>query len=199
MKKPLKDMARAHGNPEVEKIDRKSLTELEKRIQEIYPVLIEQLKAKPLDRQGALTAFVEHPDFPVIYNSAVMIDSEKNRWAYVLRKAHEIGDKVGLEIYSVAQMEHIWFKQKLEGYGIDILCPYFCWHGQQGIADTCSVSGAPEPTICTGDGEGCKVMAEAGKTPPKPRAVVRKIPYMKVEPVDLQDLDDWWKGEGKYR
>ncbi len=62
-------------------------------------------------------------------------------------------------------------------------------------------------TMCGGDYEICNVfkdrsgkaalgqitLPEVEKTKPK-----INIPKINVEPVDLEDLEDWWQGEGRY-
>lgn len=62
-------------------------------------------------------------------------------------------------------------------------------------------------TLCEGDYEICTTFQDrAGKSAAglirlpkiKRQEPKIKIPKLNVKPVDLEDLEDWWQGEGEY-
>ena len=156
----------------------------------------------------AIYAFVNHPDFPVIYNQLETISSARDKWGFLLRRAYEVGQEVEVFIGHNFQEDHVKAKKELANYGINLLCPYFkSTDRDKHPKDDCVIDGEPIMTMCGGDYDICNVfidrsgkaalgqitLPEVEKTKPK-----INIPKINVEPVDLEDLEDWWQGEGRY-
>jgi len=155
----------------------------------------------------SIYAFVEHPDFSTIYNQLKTIPTISDKWAFLVRRAYEIGNEVEIPIGSFFQDSHVNTKRKLEDYGIYFLCPYFKESENPTTREECVIDGEPIMSLCHGLYEMCGIFrdrsnkAAAGeiKLPEIKRTKPKvEIPKVEVQPVDLQDLGDWWEGEGKY-
>lgn len=160
----------------------------------------------------AFTALVEHQDFPQVYNQALTVERIPDRWAFILRKAYEIGDEKEILIGAAIQQHPILFQKRLEEYGLVFLCPYFRPDQESITRESCLIDTKTEEepisTTCGGRSYQCRIynsrcskiplgesnLPQRTETmPPKFR-----IPKMEVTPVDIDDLHDWWEGEGKY-
>ncbi|MEK6909307.1 MAG: hypothetical protein AABX23_04615 [Nanoarchaeota archaeon] len=155
----------------------------------------------------AFEAFVTHPDFPIIYNQLVTIESASDKWGFIVRRAHELGDEVKLPMYGEFKYNEVELKRRFEDYGIYMLCPFFRTNEESLTKQECLINGEPNPSTCDGNYETCRLFADKSKraldgsiTLPKiERSPARfQIPKMDVDPVDLDDLEDWWQMEGKY-
>ncbi len=162
----------------------------------------------------AFTAFVEHPEFTTIYNQALTIEKVADRWAFILRRAYELGQEetVNIHLGAIAQENHLLFQKRLEEYGLVFLCTYFrldkgTTTGELCLIDT-KTEKEPISSICGGRYDICQLysgrinLVPLGKfnlpnwtetLPPR-----FKVPEIDVSPVDLDDLQDWWQKEGKY-
>lgn len=153
-------------------------------------------------------AFVNHPDFPEIFNQLETIEKTSDKWAFILRRAYEIGQDVEIPIGFIFQGNQVATQRVLEDYGIYLLCPYFKNTVREPYPkDDCVIDGEPVMTMCGGLYEQCVIFKDrAGKAaaglielPSINREEPKfKIPKMGVDPVDLGDLKDWWEMEGKY-
>ena len=153
-------------------------------------------------------AFVNHPDFPKVFNQLETIEKKIDKWAFILRKAYEIGKDVDIPIGLTFQNNQVATQRALEDYGVYFLCPYFKDTVRElHPKDDCVIDGAPVMTMCEGMYEQCDIFKDrAGKaaagliklpsiTRRKPKF---KVPKMEVDPVDLSDLYDWWEMDGIY-
>lgn len=155
----------------------------------------------------AFEAFVSHPDFPMIYNQLATIESASDKWGFIVRRAHELGDEVKIPMYREFKFNEVEFKKRFEAYGVYMLCPFFRTNEQSLTGEECLINGEPIDSSCNGNYETCRIFADKSKraldgsiTLPKiernpPRF---QIPKMDVDPVDLEDLEDWWQMDGKY-
>lgn len=182
---------------------------LDKEKRERFSSYIEDLNNYDKNQlETSLYAFVKHPDFPVIYNQLNTIPTIMDKWGFILRRAYEIGNDIDAPIGFTFQHNPISVKRRLEDYGINLLCLYFSENNRKNFPkDDCLIDGDPIMAICKGDYENCVVfqdragksaaglikLPEINRTEPK-----FKIQKIEVDPVDLTDLDDWWKMEGKY-
>ncbi len=155
----------------------------------------------------AIYAFVNHPDFAVIYNQLNTLPTQNDKWGFLLRRAYEIGNEINLPLGNEFTGNSISVKRKLEDYGIYSLCPYFRENENPVTSEECLIDGEPFMSSCRGMYEQCVIFQEmAGKAvtgevnlPKTQRASPKiKIPEIDVKPVDINDLNDWWKMEGKY-
>ena len=63
-------------------------------------------------------AFVNHPDFPKIFNQLETIEKKIDKWAFILRKAYEIGKDVDIPIGLTFQNNQVATQRALEDYGV---------------------------------------------------------------------------------
>ena len=160
------------------------------------------------DLETSLYAFVNHPDFHVIYNQTNTIGTSKDKWAFILRKAYEIGQEVHVTIGHEFQAQGAQAKKALEDYGIYLLCPYCrSTDREKHPKNDCIIDGEPIMSLCEGLYEQCVIFQDRAvkaaigdiKLPEATRQIAKiNIPKIDVDSVDLQDLDDWWRMEGKY-
>jgi hypothetical protein len=236
----LKDLSLRLGSERIAEKDRKIAEELEKQKQEIEKREREEIlrireklvrkleydtkkqesmrkyiaelnEFKGGDLEISVYAFVNHPDFPVIYNQVNNIESQYDKWGHLVRRAYEIGNEVNVHIGHTAQNNEVGFKRALEEYGLFLLCPYF----EQDLGrkkgslcgELCLIDGEEISSSCSGRHDLCVVFEDRAKKsaegsvqlPKIERTPIKKqIPEMDVGPVDLEDLEDWWKFEGKY-
>ncbi len=157
--------------------------------------------------EKAIYAFVNHPDFPIIYNQANILETATDKWGFILRRAYEIGQDINVAIGHEFQAQDVQAKKALEDYGIYLLCSYFKQDKEQITGEACLIDGDPIASTCLGQHDICSVLEAKVKKvavgdiqiPTVKRQTPKiNIPKMDVDPVDLQDLDDWWKMEGKY-
>ncbi|MFC1685515.1 hypothetical protein ACFLZZ_00665 [Nanoarchaeota archaeon] len=172
-------------------------------------------QSAPLRVVQVTNALINHPDFPKIYKIANLIPDRGNKWAYLLRT---INEEI-VEGYSVAQANDMETRQKLQGCGLEgLICPYLegNWTLEEKRKSTighglCYINREEIDTLCHGDYEHCnqfkghaQQIALGYKEPTK---FIRTKNPLKVPDVDIgefnlrdfiQDLDDWWKQEGKY-
>lgn len=154
----------------------------------------------------ALYAFTEHPDFALICNQTQTIKRGSDRWAFILRRAYEIGDEAIFPIGSVFSSNATAVQRTLDEYGIRMLCPYFRENSTQATREECLIDGEPIMSLCGGQYDTCVIFKDrVGRAalgdfslPQLARQPVRGVPVIPVEPVDLEDLADWWNQEGKY-
>ena len=88
-----------------------------------------------------------------------------------------------------------------------MLCPFFRTNEESLTKQECLINGEPNPSSCDGNYETCRLFADRSKRavdgsitlpPITRRPVLFQIPKIEVDPVDLDDLEDWWQMEGKY-
>lgn len=165
------------------------------------------------------SAFVNHQDFPLIYNQALTIEEIPDRWAFILRRAYEIGEEKEIFIGATAQQYSVLFQKKLEEYGLIFLCPYFRPDPGSITRESCLIDCKPSEggeeekeeaisTTCSGKAYQCRIYSNRcskipfgeSNLPQRTETIPTKfrIPKMEVAPVDLDDLRDWWEGEGIY-
>jgi len=159
--------------------------------------------------QEAVEAFLGHPDFPTIYNQMKTIQEIDKKWSFLMRRAYEVGQEVDIPIGNRVQNHHVKFKQVLEEYGLNLLCPFFFEDYLSATKEACIILDEEEVmTICHGKYHICDrfyemtgkaVLGEVELSEKRRKVEVKyHVPEIKVEPVDLRDLDDWWKREGRY-
>lgn len=159
--------------------------------------------------ETAFYAFVNHPDFPRIHNQLQTLSTVNDKWAFLLRRAYEIGDEVEIHIgHLFSTLEnHLGVKKRLEDYGISLLCPYFRENKDQVTREECLIDGETVMSLCQGRYDICAVFKDRTEKaalgdislPVVTRTQSKvQIPKIEVEPVDVRDLNDWWRMEGKY-
>ena len=156
---------------------------------------------------SSFQAFVSHPDFPVIYNQLEIITTVMDKWSFILRRAYEIGHEADIPIGFKFQHNAVETKRKLEDYGSYLLCPYFKEDQTSVTKEYCLIDGSPIASVCGGEHEGCVIFDDRARKAAagmlalpvinrqEPKLTMEKIP---AGPVDIRDLDDWWKQEGRY-
>lgn len=170
---------------------------------------LRSLESDKLDT--AIYAFVNHPDFPIIYNQANTIENVADKTAYILRKAYEISEGTDISIGGIFQSNDLEFKERLEEYGLYLLCPYFKSDDKALTKELCLIDREPILSSCKGQHQFrkalCKVFEDRSikaasgminlpkiEKPP----LKKQTPKIKVEPVDIDDLYDWWQREAVY-
>ncbi|MBI2662916.1 hypothetical protein HYX15_00090 [Candidatus Woesearchaeota archaeon] len=167
---------------------------------QIYINLLSNYGGNDLER--AIFAFVNHPDFSLIFNQTGTIKDIENKWGFITRRAYEIGNEIGISIGWTFQHKDIEIKKALEDYGLYLLCPYFSQDKGGLTGEKCSIDGELMEASCRGRYYTCVIFKEKSdnfelpiiqRQPPK-----KHVPKIDVKPIDILDLDDWWKMEGKY-
>ena len=170
-----------------------------------YQKSLEGLSKEELD--SSFEAFTKHPDFERILNEVETIGEGAGKWSYIVRRAYEIGQEAEIPIGWKFQNNPVETKRKLEDYGLHLLCPYFRENAKTVTKEECLIDGVPILSACNGEYYRCVVFEDRARkaaaglhTLPvisrkEPKFPFRKIP---VDPIDLINLDDWWKKEGKY-
>ncbi len=156
----------------------------------------------------AVHGFAESPFFFAIYNQLRTIPRVHDKWGFLLRRAYELSEGENQFWGRIFQNHSVATKRALEAYGIQLLCPYYREDRFSVTRESCLIDGEPIMSCCAGAYEACRVFAEhaqkaaAGlcKLPRIERSQPRvQIPFMdNIVPVDLCDLEDWWKMEGEY-
>ena len=214
----LEKLAEITHSQELIERERKLAEEMERKRQEdaIYHQKLAELHKEKSetreqesmrDLESAFTAFVEHPDFPRIYNQLQTIHTITDRWGFIMRRAYEIGHETNLLIGYLLQNNSVPAKRKFEDYGIYLLCPYFNENKEQLVGQECLIDGEPIASSCNGEHEQCVVFNDRARKADSgfiQLPVIKRnqpkiqVPKMEVDPVDLNDLEDWWQMEGKY-
>ncbi len=153
-----------------------------------------------------LDALVKHPSFPVLHAQAMQISDVSARWGYLLRRAYEIGREISMPLGHLAQNNEAEFKQGLEEYGIKLLCPYFRPDQASLTREYCGIGGEEVMAVCQGKYYSCVIFREMtaraalgeATLPEIKKSPSKSVPKVDAPPVDLQDLQDWWEGEGAY-
>jgi hypothetical protein len=142
-------------------------------------------------------AFTSQPFCKDFLAKANTIKELVMRWAYIVRKAYEIGEAFGLPVGAVAQRYHLHFRKQLQkDYDIPLICPHFFNETYEPFDGDC-MSGGKNP-ICKHKGDYFECvrfrMLEKNSVVSAPK----EIDFIDVEPVDLDDLSDWHCGWGEY-
>ena len=166
----------------------------------------------------AFAALVEHRNFSLVYNQALTIEEIPDRWAFILRNAYELGEEKEIFIGATAQQYPILFQKRLEEYGLVFLCPYFRPDPESITRELCLIDTKtpekeeereePISTTCGGRFYQCRIYHDRcdqipfgdSNLPQRTEIIPQKfrIPKIECSPVDLDDLHDWWEGEGIY-
>ena len=157
--------------------------------------------------EKAVYTFVNHSEFPIIYNQANTLETATDKWGFILRRAYEIGQEVNVTIGHEFQTQDVQAKKALEDYGIYLLCQYFEQDEKQITGESCLIEGNPIASTCQGKYDICSILESKAKKAAvgdiqfpevKRKSPKIKIPKLDVNPVDVGDLNDWWRGEGDY-
>lgn len=211
----LEELASKVGNKELAERDRKIREEKERKKQEEelrkqkehQKYITDLNKTIEIDLEKAIDIFVNHSNFPIIYNEANTISDPRYRVLYILKKAYEIGEEVGIHLGHIATTNQIKFKKALEEYGIYLLCPYFKTDENSLTGELCNIDIEEISSYCNGQHYLCNAFEDRSKKAAegliklpeiKRPSLKKQIPKMKVNSVDLKDLDDWERVEGKY-
>lgn len=156
--------------------------------------------------EEAFKALIGHPEWPVFYKQLNSIDDPDYQWAYIARAMYE-----KLACGHVAQGHDVAFKVMLKEAGVKrIICPYYVLAEKSLLGGYCVVAdstpAAKTDAICGGKYPACTLFRERAtaaslgeyELPEQKKASRPAPPDVNAAPVDLQDLDDWWKKEGKY-
>ena len=194
---------------EKRRLEEIALAELSKKKNQEYLGNLEELKAAELDT--AFYALVNHPDFPVLYNQLKTLDTIHDKWGHLVRKGYEISQQNNaLPPFGFIMQHHeTYFKRRLEEYGLYLLYPFFKEDETSSTKQSCIIDSSEDPVMCSCDGkhEMCKVFEDTAKnaatglvqlTFPTRQEPKYKIPNIEVEPVDKEDLENWWLQEGRY-
>lgn len=182
-----------------ENLERAGLDEARKKELESYIKTLNNFRGNELEI--AMYAFTQHPNFSIIHNQLETILRSHDKWAFILRSAYGVGEETELFVGDIFQSNPI------EDYGIYLLCPYFRENESSVTREECLIDSEPVMSCCQGEYDICAVFEDRAKkaavgminlpvinrTNPK-----FTVPTINVEPIDLKDLDDWWKMEGKY-
>ncbi len=167
-------------------------------------------EADEMRLKRAVEAFVSDLRFPRTYNEAMTIERVEDRWAFILRRAYELSqeDREGLPIGFIAQHNEPQFQRELESYGLRLLCPYVRLDGDSLTRELCMIDGEAVMATCQGRYYSCDIYRDRTSKVALgeftlPRVVeirptrVQIAPQL-VEAIDLNDLREWWEGDGKY-
>jgi len=152
-------------------------------------------------------SFVSHPDFPRIFNETGTINTARDKWGFLVRKAYEIGNEIDVPLGHYFKSRNVEVKKALEDYGVYLLCPFFRQDETVPTKESCLIDGEPIMSSCGGDYEICVIFQDRAQKStaghiqlPKVERKMPKVqvPKIEVELVDLMDLENWWEQEGKY-
>jgi hypothetical protein len=199
MNENLRDLARETKSKELEDRDR---AEYEANPDaRKYKDLIQLLRSqgKQITIEGAVDAFVQHPDFPYFFNQIKTIDDDEHRWLYVLKKTFEITFEHNVKAFQRLIIDELQARNALQEYGILVLCP--CCE-VKGSGTNCRLGGV-EVEQCNGDYSKCLYFRDVDPISKhklfslRPLDVKPKIlvPEMEVVKVDLEQLDNWYRGK----
>src|SRR3989344_7905490 len=187
-----------------EQEEKKREEEAEKEQSE-YQKSLAGLSKEELD--SSFQAFIGHPDFSRILNQVETIEHIADKWSFILRRAYEIGQDADTPIGFKFQYNPVEVKRKLEDYGLYLLCPYFREDDSSLTKESCLIDGNSVDAMCGGEFYRCVVFEDRARkaaagtiTLPVINRQEPKIRFDKisVEPVDLRDLENWWKQDGEY-
>ena len=188
-----------------EQEEKKREEEAEKEQSE-YQKSLAGLSKEELD--SSFQAFIGHPDFSRILKQVETIEHIADKWSFILRRAYEIGQDADTPIGFKFQYNPVEVKRKLEDYGLYLLCPYFREDDSSLTKESCLIDGNSVDAMCGGEFYRCVVFEDKAR---KAAAGTITLPIISrqepknrfdkisVEPVDLRDLENWWKPDGEYR
>ena len=207
----LKEQEEKRKEEEEEKEAQRAQRDIEKQKRERekeqteYQKSLASLNKEELD--SSFKAFTRHPDFSHILNQVETIDYVADKWSFILRRAYEIGQGSDITIGFKFQHNPVEVKRKLEDYGLYLLCPYFREDDSSLTKESCLIDGNSVDAMCGGEFYRCVVFEDRARkaaagtiTLPVINRQEPKIRFDKisVEPVDLRDLENWWKQDGEY-
>lgn len=215
-RRTLEQIASKEAKAKKEKEDYVSRLESDKQRQEAFKVYFEELdKLDFFDTsiENDFYAFVKHPDFPKIFNKTKTLNTVDEKWGHLVRRGYEMNQEIeslrplGMEF----RMQHheVYFKRRLEGYGLYLLCPFFKEDENVPTKQSCIIDGSEDSVMssCDGNHEICEVFSDRAKkaatglvqiTFPTRQEPKYKIPNIEVNSINKRDLEDWWLQEGKY-
>ena len=198
-------------NKEAEEARKKRAAELEESEEKRSKLATEQrdlLKRLEADQNleigNTLKAIVELEDFLDIRRNFNSIPTVVDKIGYIHRVVYERTQQGG--VFMDPQKTTL-FNYRLKDIGMPLLCPYLRLEGANKTThEDCTIDSEQEPTmaLCQGRYDICVVFKE--RTTKAALGQFRlRIPQQvqDVDPdqeclVDLDDLNDWWQGEGKY-
>lgn len=166
---------------------------------------------------NALQALTNLENFAEIQKACNSIPHRIQKIMYIDRVIYEQIPQVA-EVFA-DPMNNIAFHAQLTEIGIPLLCPYFRLEGanrtthqdctidqipQTHQKDRVSPDNEPVATLCNGEYEQCDIFRDRTFRAAYGLITLCLPERVSVEHrqqeclVDLQDLDDWWKGEGRY-
>jgi len=139
--------------------------------------------------EALLSLITQEADFPQFARDFNTIPTVVSRIEYVDRMIFERFKTQAYFFNDVDQNKQ--FHQSLARIGLPTLCPYLKLEGANALThEDCMLDGEVQVALCGGRADICTIYRQSGGAWP--------VPTSRQCTVDLNDLDDWWRGEGKY-
>lgn len=157
----------------------------------------------PKDIVAAITALTQLPEFNTIYREFNSIPDVIDKIKYIDRVIYEKMENY-CHVFNDPQT-NLGFHKSLTDIGLPLLCPYLkIDDANKTTHQDCTIDSEEIMSICDGRNDICVIFkdrmmkAAQGLINIKLPAVISGYASNQECMVDLEDLDDWWKSEGKY-
>jgi len=152
----------------------------------------------------AVQAILKLPDFDRIHREFNSIPDLLNKIMYIDRLMYERLTEYAAGMFMDPQ-KSLRFHYNLAQIGLQVLCPYLnLVNPNTTTHEDCTIDEEVTMALCGGRYDICAIFKDRMMRAAQGQIKIR-LPDVKVSQpfdqeclVDLRDLDDWWKGEGKY-